>query len=60
MQLNWKEVSVAVNETQGIHVVERVRRGFVGLVLFELTVNKNLKEGKMQGMTRRASLVSCQ
>ena len=48
MRLNLKKVSVAVHKREGLHLVERVKRGFVGLVPFELTMNKSLKEGKMK------------
>ena len=56
MRLNLKKVSVAVHKREGLHLVERVKRGFVGLVPFELTMNKSLKEGKMKQMIRKVRL----
>ena len=56
MWLNLKKVSVAVHKREGLHLVERVKGGFVDLVPFELTVNKNLKEGKMKWVIRKVSL----
>ena len=51
-----KKVSVAVHKREGLHLVESVKGGFVDLVPFELTVNKNLKEGKMKWVIRKVSL----
>lgn len=51
---------MVVNELESLYLVDKVRRGFVALVPFELTMNKNLNKERMKGVPRSMSLVSCQ